>query len=149
MAKLADLERFVELHRDICDAGYPASDKLIERAELFLQLGFPLDYRDFLRRWGTLAIGPLEIYGITGEDFRSSRIPNGIWFTDKKREQLGLPKELLVIYDNNGAEYYCIDTSIVGKCRVVVWDVPSGRISSIKADSLYDFILEEATGLLD
>jgi hypothetical protein len=144
MSTLDDVQRFVEDNHEICDAGRPASLELVDKAEQFLGVQFPDDYRAFLERWGTLAIGPLEFYGITGDAFESSSVPNAIWFTSVKRKQLGLPNELVILYDNNGVEYYCLDTRDGKKSRVVVWDTHSRAVSSVKADSLFDFILDEA-----
>lgn len=148
MATLEDVERFVAQHQDLCDAGRPASDDLIEAAEGFLQLRFPNDYREFLGRWGWLAIGPLEFYGITGSDFESSSVPNAIWFTHVKRKLLGLPKEMIILYNNNGDEYYCLDASQPGESRVIVWDTVSRESETEKAESLFDFILDEANELI-
>jgi antitoxin YobK len=144
MTTVYDVEEFVRQNKGICDAGRPASDELINKAERFLDLRFPNDYREFLKRWGTLAIGPLEFYGITGDTFESSSVPNAIWFTAVKRQQLGLPKELVILYDNNGVEYYCLDTSHAEKSRVVAWDNRARQIGAVKSDSLFDFILNES-----
>ena len=148
MATITDVEEFVEDNPEICDTGHPSSPDLIHEAENFLGLKFPKDYQDFLSRWGTLAIGPLEFYGITGRDFESSSVPNAIWFTKKKRDGMGLPNQLIILCDNNGDEYYCLDTSDPSMSRVVVWDAISRRIASVKADSLFDFILNEASDII-
>ncbi len=144
MATLNDVAQFVVQNQDISDAGRPATDDLIGKAEQFLDLRFPNDYREFLKRWGTLAIGPLEFYGITGDAFDSSSVPNAIWLTNRKRQQLGLPKELVILYDNNGVEYYCLDTSNAEESPVVIWDIRSREVRAVKANSLFDFILEES-----
>lgn len=97
MTGLRDIENFVEMHQEICDEGHPATDELIEKAERYLDVRFPDDYRAFLKRWGTLSIGPLEFYGICKEDFVNSSVPDAIWYTQRKRQQLGLPKELVIL----------------------------------------------------
>ena len=148
MATLHELEQFVADHQDICDAGRPASEDLIAAAEHFLQLRFPDDYRAFLKRWGTLAIGPLEFYGITGDAFELSSIPNVIWFTKAKREQVGLPNYLLIVYDNNGAQYFCLDTREMESSPVLIWDVRSRNVRATKAESLFDFILSQAADIV-
>ena len=109
---------------------------------------FPKDYQAFLKRWGTLAVGPLKFYGITGDAFESSSIPNAIWFTHVKREQLDLPKELVILCDNNGVEYYCLVTRDADESPVVVWDVRSRKIGATKSESLFDFILSESADLI-
>lgn len=140
---LADLERFLQQRPDILEAGRPASDATINRAESYLGVRFPEEYRQFLKHWGHLAIGPSEFYGLTGDEFEVSSVPNAIWYTKELRHQIGLPKEYVVLYNNNGDEFHLLDTSDP-KGRVVVWDVPSGRVVSIKAPSLFDYILKEA-----
>ena len=143
MATLYDIESIIEQNPDICDIGRPASPTLIEKAESFLRVRFPADYRRFLERWGTLAVGPLEFYGITGEEFESSSVPNAIWITNVKRQQVGLPAELVILFDNNGAEYYCLDASRADVSRVVIWDTRSRKVRAVKADSLFEFIVNE------
>lgn len=137
-------ESFVEANREICVVGKPASDELIRLAENFLELTFPRDYRDFLRSLGTLSVGPLEFLGITGPEFLDSSIPNGIWFTAKKRLQLRLPHHFVVSLNNEDVEYYCIDTSAVAISRVVVWNVVSREVTATKSDSLFDCVLTES-----
>lgn len=144
MTTLNDVEDFVESNQQICDVGRPATDSLIDKAERYLDVQFPDDYRAFLKRWGTLSIGPLEFYGICSEDFVNSSVPDAIWYTQRKRQQLGLPKELVILYDNNGVEYYCLDTSVAESSRVVAWGTHERKVRSIKAESLFEFLLNES-----
>jgi hypothetical protein len=144
MATALDIEDFIKTHSELCDAGVPADKNRIDAAEKFLGIRFPEEYREFLQRWGTLAIGPFEIYGIAGDNFESSSIPNGIWYTKRKRVQLALPPELIVLYDSNGDELYCLDARAFDAAPVVVWDVLSGRVTSVRAASLFEFILNIA-----
>ena len=144
MTTLKDIEDFVATNQEICDAGRPVTDELIEKAERYLDVRFPDDYRAFLKRWGTLSIGPLEFYGICNEDFVNTSVPDAIWYTQRKRQQLGLPKELVILYDNNGVEYYCLDTSTAENSRIVAWDTHLRKIRAIKAESLFEFILNES-----
>jgi hypothetical protein len=50
MATLHDLARFIEQNPDLCDVGKPVSEDLIEKAAQYLQVRFPNDYREFLKR---------------------------------------------------------------------------------------------------
>lgn len=145
MATLYDVEQFIERNSDICRAGQqPASPELIDKAERFLDVRFPDDYREFLKRWGTLSIGPFEFYGLCGDDFINSSVPDAIWFTNLERKNQGFPKELVVFYNDEGDEYYCLDTSNSKKSHVVVWDVIFRKIRPKKPDSLFDLILDMA-----
>ena len=148
MTSLREIEQFVQEHSDISFSGNPATDTLIDSAEKYLTVKFPETYRQFLKRWGTLSIGPLEFYGITGEDFDASSVPNSIWYTKELRRQFNLPREFVILHDNNGCEYYMLDTNDRNG-RVVVWDVPSRKVTSVKAMSLFDFILGEAKNFLE
>ena len=123
------------------ELGNPATEETISKAEQFLGVRFPETYSRFLRTWGTLAIGPLEFYGIAGNDFEKSSVPDGIWFTQAKRKQLGLPTNLIVLLDNNGDEYYSVDTN---SGKVVTWEVPTRRVGRELADDVFNFILKES-----
>lgn len=143
MRTLDEIDQFIREHADISFIGNPASDELIAKAEDYLAVRFPDAYRQFLRRWGILSIGPAEFYGITGDEFERSSVPNSIWYTKELRKQFNLPHKYVILYDNNGSEYYLLDTADPGG-RVIVWDVASCQVVSVKAPSLFDYILEEA-----
>jgi len=143
------LKRIVGDNSDIVDVGSPASDDAVHSAEKYLSISFPEDYKLFLKTWGTLAIGPREYYGIAGSDFENSSVPNGIWFTSKKRAQLDLPNNLIVVCDNDGVEYLCIDiNNKKGSSVVVTWNVPSRECLSVKSQDLFSFIIEDAEDFL-
>ena len=133
---------------DFVDTGTPASEEKIAQAEEFLGLTFPEDYRRFLREWGTLAIGPNEYYGIAGDSFESSSVPNGIWFTAVERREVGLPSSLIVLVSREGDQYVCVDAGNPGEPRVVVWDVGAREVSGVWGDDLFEFILEDAEDFL-
>ncbi|MBS0264465.1 MAG: SMI1/KNR4 family protein [Planctomycetes bacterium] len=149
MTTLKEIADFVERHPEICDAGRPATDELIAKAERYLGVQFPDDYRAFLKKWGTLAIGPLEFYGICTADFASSSVPDAIWYTQRQRQRLGLPRELIILADNQGVEYFCFDTSLNDRSRIVVWDANSRTIRAIKAESLFEFVLNESADFVE
>src|SRR5438874_11026289 len=143
MTTLSDIEKLIDEHRDISDVGQRASDELIAKAERFLNLQLPKDYREFLRKWGTLSVGPMEFYGITSGNFESASIPNAIWLTQVKRRH-GLPAHLVILYNNDGDEYFCLDTTDPSQSPVVIWDAVTHRIRGKKSQTLFDFILAES-----
>ena len=149
MPTLEDIERLVELHRDECFVGDPVPDDLIQKAEAFLGVRFPDDYRAFLKKWDTLALGPIEIYGVTSDSFESGSVPNGIWLTNRKRVQLSMPNHLVILASNEGVEYFCLDTSDPKRSEVVIFDVGSRQVRATRADSLFEFILNETDGVFD
>src|SRR5436309_884830 len=91
-----ELDSLIKQHPEKAEVGVPATSEAIQKAQDFLQMLFPDAYVKFLETWGTLSVGPAEFYGIAGTEFEHGRIPNGVWFTQVKRKQVGLPKELIV-----------------------------------------------------
>ncbi|HDU1281239.1 TPA: SMI1/KNR4 family protein, partial [Listeria monocytogenes] len=49
-----------------------ASDTIIEKAQVVLNVNFPEDYKTFLADYGALTFGSIEIYGVFKEDFEDS-----------------------------------------------------------------------------
>jgi SMI1-KNR4 cell-wall len=150
-----EIESLLRMHAADAHTAGPKGDVLIRHAETFLGVTFPPSYREFLKRWGALGFGPEEIYGITGENFETAAVPNGIWFTAQERTRYGLPSSLVVVVNDNGDQYFCIDTarrSADGESPVVVWDVSSGSILGTKSASFGDFLLtrlQEAAEIID
>ena len=145
MSTFEEVQELVSLNSELSFLGTAATEDLIASAESFLGLSFPDDYVRFLREWGTLSIGPKEFYAIGGSNFENSSIPNGIWFTKIKREAVELPAHLLVLSDNEGDEYFCLDCSERSQSRVVVWSVIDQEVTSIRWTSLWNFILDEVS----
>jgi antitoxin YobK len=85
--------------------------ELVERAEAALGVRFPPSYRAFVRELGVGHIAGEEFYGITGDEFVDSSIPNGIWLTLREREDSGLPEHLVIVYEDGEGDYYALDTS--------------------------------------
>jgi len=90
----------------------PRSEELVKSAEAALGLTFSPTYRRFLLEFGAGAFGSQEIYGVLGDNFRSSGVPDGIWFTLLEREQAGLPRHLVIVYDMGDGEWLCLNRSI-------------------------------------
>jgi hypothetical protein len=137
-----DAEKAIRMHPERCKAGRGATDALIDQAESFLSVQFPEEYREFLRRFGTLEVGFVECYGIVGNDFINSSAPDAIWYTSKERAN-ALPHHLAVLCDIDGDELYCVDLTGEVAAPVVVWDLLSKSISRIKSSNMPDFILDE------
>lgn len=131
---------------DLADTGTPASTELIEKAERFLGLKFDEPFRKYLSTWGTVSFGPLEFYGLTDSNFENGCIPNAVWFTVTNRKQVGLPHQLIAIFDNDGDEFYCIDNNSGG--AVVIWDVITRSVRVKKAPNIIDMIYREASEFL-
>jgi len=144
MALFDAIEALLKKYPAEVNAVGPRAEALIRRAEVFLGVQFPPSYRDFLKRWGALGFGPEEICGVTGENFETGRVPNGIWFTVQERAKLALPAGLVVVVNADGDQYYCIDTAQKtpdGESPVVIWDVPSRAVLGTKSPNFGEFLL--------
>lgn len=140
------LKLLLENNADLIDVGLPASDPLIRSAEQYLGLEFDDAFKLYLATWGHLAIGPLEFYGLTSGDFENNSIPDAIWFTHLKRVQIGLPKHLIAIFNNDGDEYYCVDTSRSGE--IVIWDAIQKKLIGTKSLDMIHLVLQEFESFL-
>lgn len=89
------------------EGGQP--DELIRKAEKLLNLKFSGSYLDFLQTFGAGSFGSEEIFGVLGEDFENSSIPDAVWYTLSLRKQVNLPESYLVIYELGDGEVYCLD----------------------------------------
>ncbi|CAM3909018.1 MULTISPECIES: SMI1/KNR4 family protein [Pseudoalteromonas] len=102
------------------------SDLEIKEAESVLNLRLPESFKDYLKAWGNIAIGPIEILGLTKTpNFINAEYPNFVWFTLKKRSNDQLPKELVVFHSVNNEFLYCINCSKPlsnGECVITVWN---------------------------
>ena len=99
MATLQDLKNFLQQHAASAniDVGKPASLELIEKAQAYLGVRFPDDYREFLSHFGCLVMASAEVYGIVGEDFVDSSCPDAIWYTHLERKEINLPHRFVVL----------------------------------------------------
>lgn len=90
-----------------------ASEEAIKKAENRLEVTFPAEYREYVKKYGSGGICGVEILGVEGEDFASV-----VEDTERFREE-GLPKKYIVIKDVD--EFvYCLNT--VDGHNVISWD---------------------------
>lgn len=114
----------IEERRDECDFAGQRDERVVGLAEETLGVKFPPSYRLFLTRLGAGNIGAEEIFGVIGEDFVESAIPDSIWLTLQGRQDWGLPSPMIVVYFDGGTGYYLLDTSRAsrdGEAPVVAW----------------------------
>ncbi|WP_338286193.1 SMI1/KNR4 family protein [Luteolibacter sp. LG18] len=136
----ARLQAVIESDPDAVDRGIGVSPELVARAEAHLGVSFTESLKQYASIWGTLAFGPLEYYGVVSSDFIDSRVPDGVWFTARKRRELDLPANLFVIFNNEGDEFHCVDLETD---EIKVWDTAQREIVAVKAANLFEYILEE------
>ncbi len=87
----------------------PRSENVIRLAEQKLGVQFFGTYRCFLENYGAGNFGAQEIYGVISDDFENSSVPDAIWYTITERKEIGLPSNLMVIYDTGSGEIFCLD----------------------------------------
>lgn len=123
------------------------SNELIEKAEDVLGLKFSKIYKEFLINYGAGNYGSEEILGVIDEDFEESSVPDGIWYTLTEREEVDLPMNLVVIYEEGSGELFCLDFNSLNEEKepIVVSYVPGENNKNQKyikiADDFGDFLL--------
>ena len=121
-----DLQRAFELIDDNGgDFEGNKSGSLIAKAEQELNVSFPPSYKKFLSVYGCGDIEGLEFYGLINEDFENSSVPDAVWLTLSER-QIGLPRELILVYMTGDGIYYAIDTGNVsdnGESPIVAYEL--------------------------
>jgi len=125
--------------------GTPCEETWIRDAEEVLGGSFPKGFQLYLTHFGTLSFEGREFLGLTplkGKSFEDSGYPNMVWVTQQIRAERGLPEGLVVILDENGEHYTCLDlaTSDGLFCDMVVWD--GSEIERFRIDFL-DYLEEE------
>lgn len=135
-----EVQILLDQYNDMADVGTPQESNAVHAAAEALGVEFSISYKKYLERWGTVAFGPNEYMGLGSGD-----VQDVVKFTIKKREAVSLPNHLIVVRDNEGDEYFCLDTSKLAnsECPVVVWDVPTATISRDKANSFDEFLLQD------
>lgn len=122
----------------------PKESALINKAEQALGCSFPPSYKEFLLKLGCGDIGGFEVYGVVGEDFVNSGIPDAVWVTLKERSDAGLATQFVLIAEDGMGSYFALDTSqrrSDGECPVVLWDPGSG-VGERAADDFGAFFLD-------
>lgn len=123
------------------------SEGMVAAAEAKLDLVFPPSFRKYLTKWGNLSFDGYEYYGLTRNgDFENASVPNCVWFTLRKRSQVGLPNSYVVFRNNHDEEYFCIDTNhvLVGEERgIAIWDNVERSTSQSLDVNFIDYLREE------
>lgn len=147
----ANYKKAVEImnkNKDKCHFIGERSDELIRKAEEVLGLKFSKIYKEFLITYGAGNYGAEEILGVIDEDFEESSVPDGIWYTLTEREEIDLPLNLVVIYEEGSGELFCLDFNCLNEEKepVVISYVPGEDNVNQKyekiADDFGDFLLQ-------
>jgi hypothetical protein len=108
----------------------------IQRHERNLKLRFGPEYKQYVSKYGCVAAGPNELYGLCGDN---ASIPSAIHATTSARRDSKFPRNLLVIADDGRGRKFCIDSND----EIFVCD----RDNCVKIDqSFEDFAIEWLRG---
>jgi hypothetical protein len=101
----------------------PATPDELAAAEQALGVQLPDSYRWFQLEFGTVAQGPVEIYGVRAPESSELNIV-GINLDERRNAYPPLPAHLIAFSDNGGGDLLCFDSSARrdGECEVVWWD---------------------------
>ncbi|WP_375091103.1 SMI1/KNR4 family protein [Peribacillus sp. RS7] len=89
------------------------SDDNIARVEKILEVNFPPEYKEFVKKFGSGGICGVDVLGVEGADYAS------VVESTKRYRKLGLPKKYVVI-ENVDEFVYCLST--IDEHNVVRWD---------------------------
>jgi len=138
----------IEENMSACFFAGEKTEGLIKKAELALDFKFSPQIRAFFRKFGAGSIGSEEIYGVINDDFVSSSVPNGVWFTLIERKEINMPKHLYVVFDTGSDEFICQDYSNMnddGEPRIVLYYPGADNESQpyeVVADDFGNYLLE-------
>jgi hypothetical protein len=122
----------------------------VSRAEAALGLEFPPSYKRFVTELGCGGLGSAEFYGVVGDDFEDSCVPDAIWLTLEYRRD-GAPPEFIIVGNTGDGGAYAIDTAqrdADGESPVVEWWPGFPETSDnrrVVASDFGAFFLEELT----
>lgn len=142
------MEEIDQLLRDV-DAFVAGgqSETMVIAAEAKLGVALPPSFREYLLKWGNLSFGSYEYYGLTcNGDFENASVPNCVWFTLKKRIEVGLPHHLVVFRNINDDLYICIDADHIldeDEGSIAVWDNADRTVSETLAVTFADYLHDE------
>ncbi len=90
----------IEVHKTLINGSISnPKEELIELAEKTLNVKFPFSYREFLKKFGYLAFGGSEIYGLIDSNFIDSSSPDVVWMVLTDRKKFGLPPQYIILWD--------------------------------------------------
>ena len=151
MQDLIGAIHIVEKYPDKAFFAGPRAEELIRTAEARLGVAFPPTYRKFLLTLGAGNFGSAEFYGVIDENFETSSVPDGIWFTLTERKEIDLPHRLIAIGVTSYGELYCLDTTKKSEGPVIVYQShlgPDVQEPEVVADDFGAFFLAQITARL-
>ncbi|WP_081910490.1 SMI1/KNR4 family protein [Thermopetrobacter sp. TC1] len=126
---------------DYVDVAGPASEDKILVAERELGVKFPSEYREFLKKYGAIAVAPYQIAGIFDwDETEPSLWDHVVYFTKRKRHTLGeyLPKNLIYLSHDGMETTFYLDCSPEHAGRVIAMGPEIGE--RVVAESFGEFL---------
>ncbi len=143
-AELQEAIAILDAHPSKAHFAGPRAPELVRLAEQALGCTFPADYRSFVKRYGAGNFGAFEVYGVIGDDFQNSSVPNGIWLTLDERRSAGLPSDLAIIASRGDGDWYCVRLSNGGPVILYQPGYPANeQRGEVIAGSFGEFFLDE------
>jgi hypothetical protein len=142
MTSYVKAKELVCSHRELARFIGPRDPRLIGKAQKALGVTFPDSYRNFLEEFGSGNFGGIEFYGIVDENFTTSSIPNGVWYTLRIRSQYKFPQALVIVGTADDGSLCAIDSSRITETReapVIRYEVGLSAKESYLGDVAADF----------
>ena len=89
-------KKIIEENKDLADDFGGATDVIIRKAQVELNLRFPEDYKRFLSSFGALTFGSIEIYGVLERILKILAFPDAVWATLNERKLVNMPAHLVI-----------------------------------------------------
>lgn len=104
------LKKAFDFIRNAEDADFEGEkpEPLVKKAEKFLGLKFPQEYRAFLLEFGCGDVNGAEIFGIINDKFKTNGVPDAIALTARERKERSMEKTVILIADSD-EYYYALD----------------------------------------
>jgi hypothetical protein len=121
---LATLDRVLRSRRD-AEFGAGATDATIRAAEDALAIAFPASVREYLNRFGYIAVGPLELYGL-GDDVPAHLDIVRITTSERTESGCPLPQYLVPLMNDGFGNLYCAAVTGEDAGAIMLWDHEAG-----------------------
>ncbi|WP_433958090.1 SMI1/KNR4 family protein [Cytobacillus horneckiae] len=116
-----------------------ASIENITKAEQTLNISFPTEYKQFVKKYGSGGICGVDVHGVEGSEYAS------VVESTERFRKLDLPNKYIVI--ENVDEYiYCLNTA--DKNNVIRWDDTSQK-EIIRYESFDDYLQDSFQEAID
>lgn len=112
-----------------CALERPHEDE-ITQAERTLGVAFPLDFRDFVLRYGAAIVGPYPVFGLRPVELMEDDRWSVVDITLHWRTQLREAHDWIVISEDHAGNAVCLDTN----GQVWIYDHDFGGISLLAMD---------------